>query len=217
ASSSWVRARRKAVASLRAGWFSTARVLHRAGVLESPLVSVTGHGYHVYDSLVRVPLVIAGGPVAAAGRRVDQQARQIDIMPTILDLVGLATATPTTAEGRSLRPLMQGKALPAVPAFIETCQNSREPSSFYGIRHDGYKYAFDADNPKTPEELYDLSADPEETRNLAAVMPEKAAALRALIAGHLAQAGAAVSMKDEMSDKEMAGLAEHLRKLGYVE
>ncbi len=217
ASNSWVRARRKAVASLRSGWFSAARVLHRAGILESPLVSVTGHGYHVYDSLVRVPLVISGGPVPAAGRRISQQARQIDILPTILDLAGLAEDTPPAAEGRSLRPLMQGNTLPAVPAFIETCQNSREPSSFYGIRHDGYKYAFDANNPKVPEELYDLSADPGETRNLATTMPEKAAALRALISGHLAQAGAAVSMTDEMSDKEMAGLAEHLRKLGYVE
>ncbi len=217
ASSSWVRMRRKAVASLRAGWFSAVRVLHRAGLLESPLVSVTGHGYHVYDSLVRVPLVIAGGPVPAAAGRISQQARQIDIMPTILDLAGLAGDTPPTAEGRSLRPLMQGETLPAVPAFIETCQNSREPSSFYGIRHDGYKYAFDADNPKTPEELYDLTADPGETHNLAAARPEKAAAMRALITGHLTQAGAAVSMKDEMSDKEMAGLAEHLRKLGYVE
>jgi arylsulfatase A-like enzyme len=217
ASSAWVRTRRKAVASLRAGWFSTARLLYRAGVLDSPLASVTGHGYHVYDSLVRVPLVVAGGPTPA-GRRVSDQVRQIDIMPTILDLAGLGDETPHTADGRSLVPLMQGETLIEAPAFIETCQNSREPSTFYGVRYEGYKYAYDANNPSVPEELYDLTTDPRETNNLASSLPRKAAELRALIEGHLAQAQtAAVSMTDEMSDVEMAGLAEHLRKLGYVE
>ncbi len=215
ASSGLVRARRKAIASLRAGWFSTSRLLYRAGLLDSPLASVTGHGYHVYDSLVRVPLVVAGGPVPI-GRRVGEQVRQIDIMPTILDLAGIGA--PPTADGRSLVPLMHGDALPEVPAFIETCQNSREPSSFYGVRYGGYKYAFDARNPKVPEELYDLNADPDETKNLAATLPARAAELRALIEAHLAAAEtAAVSMTDELSDAEMAGLADHLRKLGYVE
>lgn len=211
------RLKRKGVATARSAWFSGARALYRLGLVDSPLTTVTGHGYHVYDSLVRVPLVVSGGP-APVGRRVTQQARQIDIMPTILDLVGLGEHVPPVADGRSLVPLMQGRALPETPAFIETCQNSREPSSFYGVRHNGYKYAYDARNPKVPEELYDLSADPGETKNLAATQPQKAAEMRALIAAHLAQAGAAaVSMKEELSDKEMAGLADHLRKLGYVE
>ncbi len=217
ASSGLVRARRKAVASLRAGWFSAARLLYRVGALDSPLATVTGHGYHVYDSLVRVPLVVAGGP-APSGRRVDEQVRQIDIMPTILDLAGLGEATPGNVDGRSLRPLMSSRPLPEMPAFIETCQNSREPSSFYGVRAGGYKYAYDARNPRVPEELYDLSADPDETKNLAAARPEKTAELRAAIQHHLEQTEtAAVAMTDEMSDTEMAGLAEHLRKLGYVE
>ena len=217
ASSRVVRARRKVIASLRSGWFATSRLLSRVGVLDSPLATVTGHGYHVYDSLVRVPFVVAGGPVPI-GRRVTDQVRQIDIMPTILDLAGLGTTLPPTADGRSLVPLMHGDALPEAPAFIETCQNSREPSSFYGVRYGGYKYAYDAMNAKVPEELYDLNADPDETRNLAASMPDKVAAMRALIEGHLAAAAtAAVSMTDELSDAEMAGLADHLRKLGYVE
>ena len=44
-------------------------------------------------------------------------------------------------DGRSLRPLIQGQPLPELPAFIETCQNSRLPSSFYGVRAGGYKFA----------------------------------------------------------------------------
>ena len=218
ATSNVVRARRKALASLRAGWVRGARLLYRAGLVDSPLATVTGHGYHVYDSLVRVPLVVAGGPVAASGHRVGQQVRQVDIMPTILDLAGLAGDTPPTVDGHSLRPLIQGRPLPELPAFIETCQNSRLPSSFYGVRAGGYKFAYDAENPKVPAELYDLNADPDETRNLAAALPQKAAELRALIESHQSKTEtAAVALTDDMSDTEMAGLAEHLRKLGYVE
>ncbi len=217
--SAWGHRRRKAIARARQMWFSTSRLLYRAGVVDSPLATMTGHGYHVYDSLVRVPLVVAGGPVQRLNsRRVADQVRQVDIMPTLLDLAGLAGETPAHADGRSLLPLMRGESLPELPAFIETCQNSREPSSFYGVRHQGWKYAFDARNAGVPDELYDLAADPDETKNLAAAKPLNAEEMRRLIEGHVAGMDtAAVTMSDEMSEDEMAGLADHLRKLGYVE
>ncbi len=210
--------RRKAIAAARETWFSTARLLHRVGLLESPLASMTGHGYHVYDSLVRVPLVVSGPTNLPAGQVISDQVRQIDIAPTILDMVGLGNDVPHTVDGRSLRPLLDSAALDHVPAFIETCQNSREPSNFYGVRYQGWKYAFDATDPKVPAELYDLASDPLETHNLAAANPQKAAELRALIIQHLdhAQSGG-VALTDDLSDDEMAGLAEHLKKLGYVE
>lgn len=214
----WVKRRRKAIASLRKSWFTTTRLLHRLGLVGSPLATMTGHGYHVYDSLVRVPFVVAGHKGSAAGQVIDEQVRQIDIMPTILDLAGLGEDIPETADGRSLLPFIEGDALAPLPAFIETCQNSHQPSSFYGVRYQGWKYAYDAENSSVPEELYDLASDPEETKNLAKSMPQKAAEMRRLIEQHLQQGQqSAVSMTDEMSEAEMAGLAEHLKKLGYVE
>ncbi len=86
------------------------------------------------------------------------------------------------------------------------------------MRAGGYKFAYDAENPKVPAELYDLNADPGETKNLAAALPQKVAELKSLIESHQTQTEtAAVALTDDMSDTEMAGLAEHLRKLGYVE
>jgi arylsulfatase A-like enzyme len=217
--SAWSNRRRKAVARAREAWFSTSRLLYRAGLVDSPLATMTGHGYHVYDSLVRVPLVIAGGPARRANaRRVGDQARQVDILPTILDLVGLADKTPAQVDGRSLVPLLRGERVPEVPAFIETCQNSREPSSFYGVRYGGWKYAYDAARPGALDELYNLATDPDETKNLATSAPAKVTELRRLIEDHLAGMDTAgVAMGDELSELEMAGLADHLRKLGYVE
>jgi len=213
----WVRTRRKAIASIRETWFKTSRLLYQVGVVDSPLATVTGHGYHVYDSLVRVPLVIAGG-ATPRGRKISEQVRQVDIMPTILELAGLRDAIPDPIDGQSLVPAMQGEPLSEQPAFIETCQNTREPSSFYGVRAGGYKYAYDASQPKVPEELYRLADDPEETHNLAQTMPQQTAELRHMIERHVeGSATDAVSMIDEMSEMEMAGLADHLRKLGYVE
>jgi arylsulfatase len=213
-----IRARRQAIATVRSGWVSASRLLYRVGLVDSPLATVTGHGYHVYDSLVRVPLVMAGGPILATGKRIPGQVRQIDIMPTILELVGLGNKTPVFVDGRSLVPLMYGENVPEEPAFIETCQNSREPSSFYGVRFGGFKFAFDSSNPGIPQELYDLTTDPDENTNLATALPQKAAELRMLIEQHIWQNDTtAVSMTDEMSDAEMDDLAEHLRKLGYVE
>lgn len=213
----WMRTRRKAIASIRETWFKTSRLLYQVGVVDSPLATVTGHGYHVYDSLVRVPLVVAGG-ATPGGRKISEQVRQVDIMPTILELAGLRDAIPAPIDGRSLAPFIQGEPLAEQPAFIETCQNTREPSSFYGVRAGGYKYAYDASNPKVPEELYRLADDPEETHNLAQTMPEQTAELRHMIERHVEGSAAdAVSMMDEMSEMEMAGLADHLRKLGYVE
>ena len=53
---------------------------------------------------------------------------------------------------------------------------------------------------------------------LALAQPQKAIEMRQIIEAHIAQAETgAVDMTDEMSELEMAGLAEHLRKLGYVE
>jgi arylsulfatase A-like enzyme len=218
AKGAWVKRRRKAIASLRRSWFAAARLLHRVGLLHSPLASLTGHGYHVYDFLVRVPLVVAGSGMPSAGRIISAQVRQVDIMPTILDLAGLAGEIPETADGRSLGPSMHGDPLPPLPAFIETCQNSREPSTFYGVRYQGWKYACDMRLSSVPEELYDLAADPQETRNLAKELSQRATEMRQLIEQHLSsEQQPAVSMAEVLSEIEIAGLAEHLKKLGYVE
>ena len=67
------------------------------------------HGFFVYETTLHVPLIVRG-PRVTPGTKVEGVTRSIDVMPTVLDLLGLADATPAVS-GRSLAPALTGKAL----------------------------------------------------------------------------------------------------------
>jgi arylsulfatase A-like enzyme len=62
------------------------------------------HGARLQDDLLRVPLVLWAPGRLAAGRTISEQVRLLDVMPTVLDLAGLAP--PSGIAGRSLLPLV---------------------------------------------------------------------------------------------------------------
>ncbi len=175
-----------------------------------------GHGFHVFEDLVRIPCVLAG-PGVPAGRVVDQQCRQIDLMPTLLDLLGLDSPAPT--HGRALTPAMRGQAIEAMPAFIESGY-SFPARHWHGLREPGWKYA---ERPRWSENidldplLYDLKADPLEKRNVVYEHPEVALRMRRTIdeiltGGATPPGGGA----PKMNEQEQEELDKHLRALGYI-
>ena len=164
------------------------------------------HGFFIYDADVRIPLILAGPPLPA--RVVSDQVRIVDVMPTILDVLGVET--PRGVQGRSLLPVVRGQRLDLV-ASAETWY----PRHHYGwseltsIR-DG-RYHFIA-APR--RELYDLQLDPAELHDIAAGNPARADALERALHGFLAQASAnraAAAPRPVDPDVE-----ERLRSLGYV-
>ncbi|BAM03957.1 sulfatase family protein [Phycisphaera mikurensis] len=86
-----------------------------AGVLENTLVLLMGdHGpaYHrgkmsLYPFGLHVPLAFAG-PGVAEGRRTRELVSGVDVLPTLLELLGLPV--PPTVQGRSAAPLVRGEA-----------------------------------------------------------------------------------------------------------
>jgi hypothetical protein len=68
-----------------------------------------GHRKTLYDEVIRVPLIIRYPGHVPPGRRFSEQARMIDVLPTILDLAGLPS--PTNVMGHSLTPLFSGQKL----------------------------------------------------------------------------------------------------------
>jgi arylsulfatase A-like enzyme len=77
---------------------------------------VIGHGFSPHQEAIRVPLVFRG-PGIAAGHRVSTPVSLVDVMPTILELLGLPV--PTEVQGRSLREALEGRAVPLRPLFFE--------------------------------------------------------------------------------------------------
>ncbi|MEM7353648.1 MAG: sulfatase-like hydrolase/transferase [Acidobacteriota bacterium] len=131
------------------------------------------HGFFLYDSTLAVPLVVHfPGRVVAGESAV--AVRLIDLAPTALELLGLAPLS-QDLDGVSLLPLLRGAAQSPRPAYSE----SRRPWLSYGwaplraVQHERWKLIA-APRP----ELYDLAADPEESRNL---VDQKRAVARRLI------------------------------------
>ncbi|MEO6323033.1 MAG: sulfatase-like hydrolase/transferase [Thermoanaerobaculia bacterium] len=121
-----------------------------------------GHGYFVYDSTITVPLVFSyPGRIKPGASRA--AARLIDVLPTVLSLLGLPV--PAGLDGLSLVPTLSGDPQSIPPAYVESLQPwlSFGWAPLKAIRSGDWKFV-SAPQP----ELYDLSSDPGETRNLVA-------------------------------------------------
>ena len=132
------------------------------------------HGYFVYESTLRVPLVVRG-PGVAPGTRIDTLTRSVDLFPTLLELAGIRARVPA-GSGRSLTAALRGERVDDEPSFAE----SLLPLVHFGwsdlrtVRDGRWKYIL-APRP----ELYDLERDSGETSNLADREPARARAMRA--------------------------------------
>ncbi|MGQ9628823.1 MAG: sulfatase family protein [bacterium] len=131
------------------------------------------HG--LYECTLRVPLVFRYPGRVPAGKRIPDYCQLKDVMPTILELMGIETDI--EFNGRSLVPLMEGKPRTPEPEFyITECTWMRK----HGWRTPEWKliHALEPDFHFKPEvELYNLIVDPEESHNLAEEEPEVVAML----------------------------------------
>jgi arylsulfatase A-like enzyme len=179
-----------------------------------------GHGIHLYEEAVRVPLVMRWPGRIPAGSRVAGQAELMDLAPTMLDLMGLTPESPEF-QGRSLAPLVLRRGSAQAPTqrhvFLQRrLYGSRRVGDFdvrgekYGVRHGRWKY-IEAHEEDT-RELFDLEADPEEIRNLAAADPDRARRLSSLIAAWRARYG----VEGTAVEDDSAETIDALRALGYV-
>ncbi len=139
------------------------------------------HGIFVYNSTTHVPMLLAG-PGVPAGHRVDSLARTVDLVPTVLELLGLPPAG--GLDGRTLSPLWSGREPDDRVAYMEALT----PILNFGwaplraLRTSRWK-AIEAPRP----EAYDEAHDPEERRNLSgADEPDPARELAAKLAGYAA-------------------------------
>jgi choline-sulfatase len=139
------------------------------------------HGQTVYEESIRVPLVVFCPALGSGHGRISQQVGLIDLAPTICEILGIER--PSTFEGTSLAHLMSQRfpatALSRRPCGLPTgclvAESIARRSEKKALRCPPWKLIFD---PFFGEvELYDLSRDPGETRNLIAERPDVASDL----------------------------------------
>jgi len=181
---------------------------HGEGMGEHDLI---GHIHQVYDSLLRVPLFIAAPGQLSENVVVDVPVRHIDILPTLLDL--LQIEPPNGLSGSSLVPLMSGqKPRVSRPVLSGTYRPLAKFDQQSLVRFP-YKYILNLQT--SDEELYDLSADPGELRNLILEQPEMAAELKHAL-DLASQSGidtaTATAEAPELTQEEL----DKLEALGYV-
>jgi arylsulfatase A-like enzyme/Tfp pilus assembly protein PilF len=162
------------------------------------------HGIFLYREAVHIPLVVRLPRAIRAGTRVAGTVGQADLAPTLLELAGLQAAE--GLDGVSLRGALAG-APPGHPVYSET---------FYPRYHLGWSELFAATDGRyryvrAPRpELFDLSTDTSEKRNLAAERGSVARAMNLWLEQR--GAGGAASAPEEVP----ADVREKLQALGYV-
>jgi choline-sulfatase len=117
-----------------------------------------------FDDLAQVPLVVAG-PGIAGGRRESALVQNYDLVPTFLDYAGIEQPA-IDFDSRSLYPVLEQRAEPADLNRSVFCGISL---LFPTVRRGRFKYMQHLQHGQPM--LFDLDADPHESRNLVE-MPE---------------------------------------------
>jgi arylsulfatase A-like enzyme/parvulin-like peptidyl-prolyl isomerase len=164
------------------------------------------HHLFVYDSTLRIPLVMAGGGLPA-GRRVRGQFRSIDLMPTLLDFADVAPPHVTGAS--RARNIRTGAVIPDNESYAESLYGAMHfgYAPVRALRAEGFKYI---DTPRA--ELYRVASDPGEAANL---MEERAPLASAMRARLLQIHGEDAARVENAAPADPASL-ERLAALGYV-
>jgi len=212
-------------------------ILRQKGVLEDTIVIITadhgenlgshglmGHFWCLFDSLIKVPLIMRCPKIFAAGERISGQVQNIDILPTLLDILGIRKEEIEQLQGISF--YAGGRIVPRRKyAFAQWSGcgmaewKSRFPEfdfspyerSLLAVRSDRYKLIWSSDDRT---ELYDLSMDPGELKNICGAFPGRADSLKKELI-HWQR-----SLTGSVSGRERADLDENVKQrlmaLGYL-
>lgn len=165
--------------------------LERLELRDSTIVVVWGdHGWHLgeqghlgkhtnFESATRVPLL-----VHVPGREqvpaTDALVELVDLYPTLAELCGLAPPTPL--EGASFAAHLFRAGAPQKSAVFHEFHRGQRARG-HAVRTDTHRLVqWTLADGSVTEELYDLTADPGETRNVVEAQPDAAGRLRATLA-----------------------------------
>ncbi len=148
--------------------------LKNAGLMDRTIIILAGdhgealgekreidHGLFIYESTLRVPLIVYGPLLPSPGTVVESRVRLIDILPTVLEL--LKIKPPKDISGQSLLPYIRRRQKADLQSYAESYfpRENFGWSELIGLIDGQWKFI------RAPEpELYDLASDPHEEKNI---------------------------------------------------
>ncbi len=197
------------------------KALRVAGIYEDSLIIFTSdhgeelgertkmgwHSHALWDEQLHVPLIVKFPRGKYAGKRVSSQVRSIDILPTVLDVLGIDPLP--VFEGQTLTPLIE-----TVEPFVRPAISQQDTKREYipvTLRTGDWKYYSRSDEESR---LFHIAKDPKEKTDVTQEEPEKVEEmkrrLRELLSpGSRPELGAPIEIDGE--------LRKQLEALGYIQ
>ncbi|MHC4478907.1 MAG: sulfatase [Planctomycetota bacterium] len=126
----------------------------------------TSHAFTLYNEVLNIPLILSWPGTIAPDQRIDALVGQVDIMPTILDYLGIEYKA--LMQGVSLRPVIENRR-PKVHDLVYAEVAVEETKVFAAAIGNRYKLILDLQKPGP--QLFDLSKDPAEQHNIYPAQP----------------------------------------------
>jgi arylsulfatase A-like enzyme len=200
--------------------------LQELGVLDNTLVVFTadhgevlyehdryfGHDIMLYEESIHVPLILRGPGIIREGRTHDLMTSNVDLLPTILDLVGVPPGE-RALDGRSLAPALRGGEEADRPVFAEVFPPKEvwKSAPLHAVREGEWKLIA-RDGSETPE-LFDLANDPRESENLAADSVARREEMEGTLRRWMGASEELPAAYPELTEEERR----NLKSLGYIE
>jgi arylsulfatase A-like enzyme len=170
---------------------------------------VWGHEWWLYEELIRIPLLVRLPGAQPSGGRNATVVQQVDLMPTILELVGLPI--PAGVQGRSLLPILEGVSVPPRRAYSGVAESRISWAEIDGTHKTiVHQHNAAADVGRDGIDLFDLATDPHELADGTATTPVTAGAKRTRVLTEVWRHGRHATVAAPPIDLEV------LRSLGYV-
>lgn len=171
------------------------------------------HPRHLYEELVHIPLLVRH-PALDKRRVIKTPVGLIDLAPTVLDMLGLSVQE-TGFVGQSLWPAMLTGDTSYLHGWVVMDATPDRSKRIVGIRTERWKLIVNQE--KNTKELYDLSSDPDERSNVAALYPSIVEDLESRLWAELERRSPPQELPEIPEPVIDEEILQRLRGLGYIE
>ena len=166
----------------------------------------------LFDELIRIPLLFVGKNIPG-DKQVSQQVANVDIFPTILDVLELSDNL--QRDGRSLIPYFRGDIMEEREVYLHTIPYvEKSIDDKVGIRTPNYKYFRYAREPSENVNLYDLEKDPQENNNIASENPEIVKEMEGIL--EKLTKNVTIDESEKLTEDQEKIIEKQLKEMGYI-